>query len=172
MSRETSRSYMREASVIEMNTTTYTPGASSSGTAPRPRTIVGVISADQTLTAEGLIWLVASAGQTSDDPLVQDIVAYAHEHHLRLALSSGVQAVSCGLKAHVDGRDVLLGSCFALLRESVINRSVATQARMIEAAGFLIVYAVVDDMLAGGIVLGGDPRQDTNVNPGDLSGGL
>jgi cation transport ATPase len=163
---------MREASMIEMNTTPYTHSAGSSGTAPRPRTIVGVISADQTLTAEGLIWLVASAGQTSDDPLVQGIVAYAHGHQMRLALPNAIQDVAAGgLEAVVDGRTVLLGTRLELQHAGMSLEPVATQAQLLDAAGLAVIYAAVDSGLAGGIVLGVDGYEDIDVVPADADGG-
>lgn len=152
--------------MIEMSTASYACCVGESCAAPGPRKIVGVVRVDRTLTAEGLIWLVASAGQIIDDRLVQDIVAYAHERRMRLAAPSSVQAVSGGgLQAVVDGREVRLGTWSELLGDGMVGGSVTTQAKLLEAAGFRILYAMVDQVLAGGIVLG-EPANGSRSHTG------
>lgn len=147
-----------------------TPSARCSGdirTIPGQRTIVGVLCVDCTLTAEGLIWLVASAGQMSDAPLVQDVVNFAHQHRMRLASPDSTQVVSGGgLRAVVDGRDVLLGTRSELQRDAAVLDPVKAQVKLLEAAGFSVLYAAVDSVPAGVIVVGDERHGGTYLSSG------
>ena len=144
-----------EEATIEISAATYAQCADESCTASVPRKIVGMLSVERPLTAEGLIWLIASAGQMSDDPLVQAIVLYAYEHQMRLGAPSKPQNVSAGgLQAVVDGRTILLGTRPELQRAGMSLDSVATQAKLLDAVGLTVLYAAVDSVLIGGIVFG------------------
>lgn len=119
--------------------------------------IVGFLSVDATLSADGLLWLVASASQVREDALAQELVRYAHRRELRLAEPGTVHvAEDAGLRAIVEGRDVLLGARAVLEQCGIVLERLEAQAQLLEAAGCSLVYAAIDGLLTGAIVLADD----------------
>jgi cation transport ATPase len=159
--------------MIAMSAMSYGDSVGFTGTAPRPRKVVGVLNVDRTLTAKGLIWLVASATQACDHPLMQEVVTYAYELGMRLAIPCSRQAVSdSGLRAVVDGREVLADTRHEALQVGLDDGPIATQVQLLHAAGLVVLYITIDGVLAGGIVFGECEHNDADVTPICSSGGL
>jgi len=94
--------------------------------------------------------LVASAEKNSEHPLGQAIVKYAQESGLTLSEPSDFGAVAGhGLKARVDGHDVLIGN-YKLFGDSHISLDgLEAQASKLSDEGKTAMFAAIDGKPAG-----------------------
>jgi Cu2+-exporting ATPase len=122
-------------------------------TVGQPR-VVEVVSSDDGLGPDGLVWLVASAEQSSEHPLAEAVVTYARERGQKLADPAAFQAIpGHGLRAMVDERAVLAGNRKLMRDNNVDLGALGEQAARLEGAGRTVVYAAVDGVLAGIIAI-------------------
>ena len=103
-------------------------------TVGQPR-VVEVVASDNPLTEDGLVWLVASAEQSSEHPLAQAVVDNAKERGLKLAEPAAFEAIpGHGLKATVDGRAVLVGNRKLMGDSQIALDGVGARAGELEGA--------------------------------------
>jgi Cu2+-exporting ATPase len=122
-------------------------------TVGQPR-VVEVVASDTPLTEDGLVWLVASAEQSSEHPLAQAVVDRAKERGLKLAEPSSFVAIpGHGLRATVDGRTVLVGNRKLMGDSQIALDGLGERAASLEGAGRTVVYAAVDGQAAGIIAI-------------------
>jgi Cu+-exporting ATPase len=119
------------------------------------------------LPAEGvpegtLLRLTASAEQASEHPLAEAIVAGARQRGLELAPAQAFEAIpGYGVRAVVEGREVLVGTRRLMERYGVdIGPAAAATARL-EQAGKTAVIAAVNGRYAG-IVAAADTIKETS----------
>ena len=102
------------------------------------------------LTTDHLLRLVASAEKNSEHPLGQAIVKYAQEAGLTLTESSEFGAVAgLGLRARVDGHDVLVGNSKLLIDSHITLDGLEAQASKLSDEGKTAMFAAIDGKPAG-----------------------
>lgn len=116
--------------------------------------VIDVVTVDEPLSEDGLIWLVASAEQPSEHPLAQAVVRHAKERGLKLAEPTTFEAIpGHGLRATVDERTVLVGN-HKLMRDSdIMLKAMDERATRLDGAGRTVVYVAVDGQAAGIIAI-------------------
>lgn len=117
--------------------------------------VVAVLPHDTDLSHDGLVWLVASALQQSDDPLAQAIVQFARGRGLKLGTPTTFQLLTGGgVRATVDERVVLTGT-HGLMRDEGIDLGAAVEAWAVGPGGLgrTVVYVAVDGLSAGSVVV-------------------
>ncbi|GAB4430387.1 MAG: heavy metal translocating P-type ATPase [Chloroflexi bacterium OHK40] len=121
------------------------------------------------LSIDGLVWLVASAEQSSEHPLAEAVVAYARERGQKLAEPTAFEAIpGHGLLATVDGRAVLAGNR-KLMRDNDISLGLlGERAATLEGAGRTVVYAAVDGALSGIIAIADAIRPTSSAMVKDM----
>src|SRR5215204_2076786 len=99
---------------------------------------------------EELLRLVASAERTSEHPLGEAIVRGAKDRGLPLAEASAFEAVSGGgIRARVEGREVLVGSRRFLSEATVCENSLLPKAEELAREGKTPIFVAVDGRSAG-----------------------
>ncbi|SHH88494.1 copper-(or silver)-translocating P-type ATPase [Sporobacter termitidis DSM 10068] len=109
-----------------------------------------------------LLRLAASAEAYSEHPLAKAIVAYAKENHVATDAASDFQMLpGKGIRAIVDGRELLCGSA-AYLRENAvhIDDRARTELERFRAQGKAVVLVALEQALVGAIALS-DTIRDT-----------
>jgi Cu+-exporting ATPase len=97
-----------------------------------------------------LLRLAASLERGSEHPLAAAIVAGAQARHLKLTEAQGFRSLTGkGVMGMVDGHRVLLGNQTLLNSLKLDTASVQAQADEGRAAGQTVMYAVIDEKLAG-----------------------
>ena len=108
-------------------------------------------------TANELLRLAASAERSSEHPLARAVVEAAQRENLPLSMPEGFLATpGLGLKARVDGREVLLGNA-RFLHEAGIHLPSAGSGH-----GPSLILAAVDGSLAGSLAIA-DPVKPTSA---------
>ena len=99
---------------------------------------------------EELLRLVASAERTSEHPLGEAIVRGAKDRGLPLAEAGAFEAVSGGgIRARVEGREVLVGSRRFLSEASVSEDGLLPEAEELAREGKTPIFVAVDGEPAG-----------------------
>ncbi len=117
----------------------------------------GAPAVTETIPADGLqmskeefLRLVASAEQSSEHPLGQAIVNRAKELGLALKTPSEFAAVAGhGVRAHVDGHQVLVGNDKLLADAQITLDGMDTQSSLLADEGKTAMYAAIDGRPAG-----------------------
>ncbi|MEP7187695.1 MAG: HAD-IC family P-type ATPase, partial [Roseiflexaceae bacterium] len=131
--------------------------------------VVEVVASDNPLTEDGLVWLVASAEQSSEHPLAQAVVDNAKERGLTLAEPLAFEAIpGHGLKATVDGRTVLVGNRKLMRDSQIALDGVGARSGELEGAGRTVIYAAVDGKSAGIIAIADAIRPNARQMVADL----
>jgi P-type Cu+ transporter len=119
-----------------------------------------IVSGD--FTENDLLRLVASAEQTSEHPLGAAIVAGAKARGVELVQPTEFESVTGkGVRAEVDGRDVLVGNERFIQDAGVALDGFAEAARRIATDGKTPMAAVVDGKLAGVIGVADTIKDDS-----------
>lgn len=113
--------------------------------------------------------LVAAVEQSSEHPLAQAIVNKAKAENLTLVEPREFQAIpGHGLQAKVDDKTLLVGNR-KLMRDNRIGIDKLLQsADALEGAGRTVVYAAVNDNLAGLIAIADAPRDSSKATVAKL----
>lgn len=112
---------------------------------PELTDVIPVDFAEQELLA-----LVGAAEKNSEHPLAQAIVRGIAEKGVALSETSSFEAIpGFGIRATVEGKDVLVGTRRLLEQHHVSYQSVADAMLSLEQAGKTAMLAVVDGKLAG-----------------------
>src|SRR5215203_10553 len=98
---------------------------------------------------DGLLRLVASAERGSEHPLGEAIVRGAKERALSLDEADAFGAVSGGIRARVEGRDVLVGSGRFLSESGVPEDGLAATGEELAREGKTPIFVAVDGEPAG-----------------------
>ena len=124
--------------------------------------VVEIVAVDAPLSEVGLVWLVASAQQPSAHALAQATVKYAKECGLKLAEPTSFEAIpGHGLRATVDERTILVGNRKLMRDCDIALDGLGEQLRRLEDGRWTLIYAAVDGLVAGIIVVARAPRPGT-----------
>lgn len=122
-------------------------------TVGRPR-VVQILTTGTPLPERDLVRLLASVERSSEHPLAQAVVDYAHERGLELADPTDFEAVpGFGLRAQVDGHAVLVGNRALMRDHQIALNGLGEQAAALEGAGRTVIYAAIDGEAAGVIAI-------------------
>ena len=114
------------------------------------------------LTEDKLLRLVASAEQSSEHPLGGAIIAGAKARGLELVQATEFESVTGkGVRAEVDGRDVLVGNERFIQDSGVALDGFAEAARRLATDGKTPMAVVVDGKLAGVIGVADTIKDDS-----------
>jgi Cu+-exporting ATPase len=120
---------------------------------------------------EELLRLVASAERTSEHPLGEAIVRGAKDHGLPLAEADTFEAVSGGgIRARVEGREVLVGSRRFLSEASVSEDGLLPEAEELAREGKSTIFVAVDGRPAGLVAVADVVRDEAREAVGRLHG--
>jgi P-type Cu+ transporter len=123
------------------------------------------------ISEEGLLRLVASAERTSEHPLGEAIVRGAKDHGLPLAEAAMFEAVSGGgIRARVEGREVLVGSRRFLSEASVSEDGLLPEAEELTREGKSPIFVAVDGRPAGLVAVADVVRDEAREAVGRLHG--
>lgn len=112
--------------------------------------VVELAPAGTTLSESELVRLVASAEQSSEHPLAQAVVDYAHEQGVKLVDATQFEAIpGHGLQANIDGHTVLVGNRKLLNDQNISLDGMGENGAKLEGAGRTVIYAAVDGKAAG-----------------------
>ncbi len=102
------------------------------------------------MTKEEFLHLVASAEKNSEHPLGQAIVKHAQDAGLKLTEPSEFGAVAGhGVRARVDGRELLIGNAKLMSDENIALDGLSAQAASLADAGKTAMFAAIDGQAAG-----------------------
>lgn len=120
------------------------------GTLTRGQPELTDVVASNGLPEDELLRLVASAERGSEHPLGEAIVEGAKERGLDLTDSASFEAVAGhGIKARVEGREVLAGNVALLEQEGVAENGLLQEAESLSASGKTLMFVAVDGEPAG-----------------------
>ncbi len=106
--------------------------------------------------------LVASVEAQSEHPIADAIVKKASDEGIALGTVTGFTSLTgYGVRAEVDGHDVLIGADRLMTREGVAIAPLAAQERTLAKAGKTALYAAIDGQLAALIAVS-DPVKSTS----------
>ena len=112
--------------------------------------VVELAPAGSLLPESELVRLVASAEQSSEHPLAQAVVDFAHERGVKLVDATQFEAIpGHGLKANIDGHTILVGNRKLLSDQNISLDGMGEQGAKLEGAGRTVIYAAVDGKAAG-----------------------
>ena len=115
------------------------------------------------LPEEDLLRLAAAVERASEHPLAAAIVAGAEERGLQLPAVGAFEAIpGHGVRARVEGREVLLGNLRLLEREGIDASALAAHWERLADEGKTPMYAVVDGRPAG-LVAVADTVKDESI---------
>lgn len=103
------------------------------------------------LSEEELLQVAASVERVSEHPLAGSVVAAAQERQIPLRSEvSSFEAVSgLGLRARLEGRNVLIGNRRLLEKEKIPTHAVDAVAEKLEQNGKTVIWVVVDGSVWG-----------------------
>ncbi len=97
-----------------------------------------------------LLWLAASAERFSEHPLAQAVVDAARQHSIAVSTPQGFEAVpGRGVRALVEGREVLVGSPRFLAEQGVNLSPLQDALDALQVAGQTVVAVAVDGAVLG-----------------------
>ncbi|MGH2954219.1 MAG: heavy metal translocating P-type ATPase [Solirubrobacterales bacterium] len=116
-----------------------------------------------------LLRLAASAERSSEHPLAAAIVRGAEERGVELAEPSGFDsATGKGIRARVEGREVLIGRRRLLDEAGISAEPLAATAAELEAAGKTAILVAADGRAAGVIAVADTIKEDSAEAIGTL----
>jgi P-type Cu+ transporter len=123
--------------------------------------LTGVVVEDG-IREEELLGLVASAERASEHPLGEAIVRGAKDRGLPLAEADAFEAISGGgIRASVEGREVLVGSRHFLSEASVSEDGLLPEADELAREGKTPIFVAVDGEPAGLVVVADVVRDES-----------
>lgn len=123
--------------------------------------LTDVVSVDG-IAEEELLRLVASAERSSEHPLGRAILEGARERGLALADPSEFRSLTGkGIRATVDGRQVLVGNRRLLQEAGMDTRAQERQAERLAAEGKTPMFAAVDGRPAGVMAVADTVKEDS-----------
>ncbi|GAB4248060.1 MAG: heavy metal translocating P-type ATPase [Thermoleophilia bacterium] len=129
----------------------------------RPELTDVVPAPTSALSADELLALAATVERSSEHPLGEAIVNGALDRGLELPPAEDFAAVpGHGVRARVDGREVLLGNARFLRENAVIVEGIEAQAARLAAEGKTPMFVAVDGRAAG-LVAVADTLKETSA---------
>ena len=120
------------------------------GTLTRGRPELTDVRATNGFSEEALLRLVASAERGSEHPLGEAIVEGAGERGIGLTDAEQFEAVAGrGIKARVDGREVLVGNAALLEAEGIVGDELLSEGEELSISGKTPMFVAVDGVPAG-----------------------
>ncbi len=105
--------------------------------------------------------LAASLEQASEHPLAHAILEGAHERNLTLSRAERFLAIpGKGVRAVVDGNDIVLGNAAALPELNIADNGVPADAANLRAQGQTVMFLAVNGRPAG-LIAAADPIKQT-----------
>lgn len=138
----------------------------------KPKLTDILLAPDAGLSEDELLWLVAGAEEGSEHPLSAAIVEAAKARKLEVPAATAFAALAGrGLKASVDGHEVLVGNQ-RLLDEGqiVLPASLAQQAAQLANAGRTPMFVVVDGRAVGLVAVADTVKADARQTIALLKG--
>ncbi|WP_371059689.1 copper-translocating P-type ATPase [Rhodosalinus sp. 5P4] len=124
--------------------------------------LTDLIPAEGATRAEVLA-LVAAAEAGSEHPVADAILRAARAEGLRLADAEDFEAIAGhGIRARVDGRDVLVGADRLMARDGIDTRPLEAEEKRLAERGRTALFAAVDGRLAGVLAVA-DPVKPTSA---------
>ncbi len=112
--------------------------------------VVDLATSDLQVTEAEFIRMVASIEQSSEHPLAQAVVDYAHEQGINLVDATKFEAIpGHGLRATIDGHDMLVGNRKLMADEKIALGGLGEQGASLEGAGRTVIFAAIDGKAAG-----------------------
>lgn len=156
---------VKGAGAIEQLASASTVAFDKTGTLTHGRPTVVSIDPEPGLTEEGLLELVASAERYSSHVLADSLQRAATDRGLPLReASSADEAATHGVRATIDGREVVVG------KAAFVAEHASGVRRRDLASGETAVYAGVGGAFAGTIVLRDEVRQEAEETIARLKG--
>jgi len=123
--------------------------------------VVEIVTSDQwSLDTDHFFQLVASAERASEHPLAQAIVKAAAAKNLKLPDAHHFEAVpGHGLRAHVDGKTVLIGNRKLLDDNQISLNGLTAKAAEMASGGRTVIHVAIDGQAAGLIAVADAPRE-------------
>ncbi len=141
---------VRGGEALEMARKVDTIVLDKTGTITRGKPSVTAIETVNGFDGDGLLAIVAAAETGSEHPLGEAVVAGARAKSLKLAESSGFEAIAGhGIGAEVDGQRVLAGNRKLLADAGIDVTPLADFADRLAGNGATPVFAAIDNRLAG-----------------------
>ncbi len=123
--------------------------------------LTDVISIDPERTENELLRLVAAAETVSEHPLGASIVRGARERDLTLPDPSDFDSITGrGIRANVDGHQVLVGNVALLTDEGIDTSELAAEAARLAEAGRTPMFAAIDGAPAGLVAVADTIKDD------------
>ncbi len=112
--------------------------------------VVELSPAGSLLPESELVRLVASAEQSSEHPLAQAVVDFAHEQGAKLVDATQFEAIpGYGMQANIEGHTVLVGNRKLLSDKNISLDGMGENGAKGDGAGRTVIYAAVDGKPAG-----------------------
>ena len=154
---------IREAAALEKSCKLNTVLLDKTGTVTEGKPALGEIITD-TLSAQELLYLAASAEQNSEHPLGEAIVRYADNNGIAPGASTDFKThTGKGLQVTIDNRQVLIGNRQLMGEHNVDSRPWEQRAQDLEAKAHTVVFIAVDATMAG-IISIVDPIKDNSAD--------
>ncbi len=113
--------------------------------------------------------LVASAERSSEHPLGKAIVHAAQKRNLNTSLSKSFEAIpGHGIKAVVQGQEIVIGSRMLTAKEISAPASTQDQIALLETEGNTVLPVAIDGAIAGLMVISDSVRPESNAAIGNL----
>ncbi|MGH8067546.1 MAG: heavy metal translocating P-type ATPase [Candidatus Entotheonellia bacterium] len=141
---------IRGGEVLEQARKIDTIVLDKTGTLTRGKPAVTQVIAANGLTEAGLLRLAAAVEVGSEHPLGEAIVERARERRLDLPKAEAFAAVTGkGVRAQVDGREVVLGNRALMAQAGVRLDGLETPARELAHRGITPMFVAIDSQSAG-----------------------
>lgn len=145
----------RSSEALESAGKTDTVVLDKTGTITKGRPeVTDVHSTMPSISVDELVRIAASVERGSEHPLGEAILAEAGNRGLHLAEPAGFKAIpGKGVRAEIEGRNVLLGTANYLQEENVSLEVILAKAEEIQNQGKTVMYTAIDGELAGVIAV-------------------
>ena len=119
-------------------------------------------SLTDTLVSDHVLELAAAAEGASEHPLAAAIVRGARDRGLELPAVESFEAVAGhGVRARVDGREILLGNLRLMQRERIAGLGLEADAERLADEGKTPMYVAVDGRAAGLLAVADTVKEDS-----------
>ncbi|NQT04418.1 MAG: heavy metal translocating P-type ATPase [Dehalococcoidia bacterium] len=153
---------IRSAEALETAHKLNTLVLDKTGTITKGQPSLTDVVPQNSIAADELLHLVASAERSSEHPLGQAIIQGARDKGLKLAEPGEFQSVTGkGIQVTVDGRQVLVGNRHLLDDAGIETDALEEQAERLAAEGKTPMFAAVDGRPAGVIAVADTIKEDS-----------
>jgi Cu+-exporting ATPase len=155
---------IRSAEALETAHKLQTLVLDKTGTITRGQPSLTDVVPQNSITADELLRLVASAERSSEHPLGQAIIQWAKDKGLELAEPGEFQSVTGkGIQVAVDGRQVLVGNRHLLDDAGIETGALEEQAERLAAEGKTPMFVAVDGKPAGVVAVADTVKEDSTA---------